>query len=171
MYLRAYPRRNEMFVNRLSTRNSPRYETRLKENKYNSTVIGSSARDSLKTPFSNSVRHNTSGTDSQVFADRERTASPECGGKVRVVLSGEDAGAGEVRALEEKIRELENRNACLREKCKEVRAEKIKTLRLSNQSAAKWRCEKKDLVEINQKLMKMMEKVKSKLAYVKQGYE
>ena len=170
MYLRAYPLKDEQFRNKLSVRKFPKYELKLKENNYNSTIMEGGTKKFLKTPFSNSVYHNTSATNSQVFlTNREKMASPKI--QLNVKPSGSENNTEEVRVLEERIQELENKNSCLRNKCKQIRTEKIKTLRLCNRNAAKWRCEKKDLTEINNKLMKMMEKVKSKLAYVKQGYE
>ena len=76
-----------------------------------------------------------------------------------------------VKLLEIKIKELESKNEFLRNRCKEIRVTKIKVLKNTHQNSAKWRLEKKELTELNQKLMKMMENVRKKMAYLRNDYE
>ena len=82
-----------------------------------------------------------------------------------------DTNAIELNVLERKVKELESKNELLRERCKQYRNEKIKITRLNRQHAVRWRYKKKELIDLNNKLMKMMEKIKMKMTYMKQKYE
>ena len=76
-----------------------------------------------------------------------------------------------VKLLEIKVMELESRNDFLRNRCKEIRISKIKVLKTTHQNSAKRRIEKKELTELNHKLMKIMENIRKKMAYLRNDYE
>ena len=78
-------------------------------------------------------------------------------------MGTEDSSSSELQRLEERIKELEARNSALEEKCKEIRMERIKVIRMCSAEGIKWRQEKMNLIEINRKLMKMMERIKKEI--------
>lgn len=80
-------------------------------------------------------------------------------------LGTEDSSGSELQRLEERAKELEARNYALEEKCRLIRMERIKVIRKCSAEGVEWRREKMGLIEINRKLMKMMERIKKEIAH------
>ena len=142
-----------------STKNA--MENPIKRN-YEASTKGRSTLD-LSLSHKSSISFYGTATSTDILPSARSSTSSE------FIFNSTDKYVSEAAKLKQKVKELEMRNAELERMYKNEKEEKSKLIKGATEERVQWNREKTTLIELNQKLSKMLQQIDTKIASIKEN--